>query len=192
MKKDENKLENTDFDLFKALSNIDKKNYEYFDTLTSEQQKKFNPYMMVKWFSYVNSDNSDLMRYYVLSTNEFVNKHIFNDTIQDHPKLVYLSMCAASPNNGFVKRQWIPQIKEKVSQLKERAKLKDLEEYYTKTYPNADKETIKEISNLYVGSNYKKVYLAEKFPHMKFEDIETLANIITHDDIESYEQKYGE
>lgn len=188
--KDE-KLENIDFDLFGALSAIDKKNYNYFDNLTDEQKKKFSPYMMVKWYSYIQSKNSDLQRYYVISTNEFANKHLFNDTLYDHPKLVYLMLCASSPNSGFVKRQWLPQIKEKVSQLKEPATNKDIRDYYTKVYPNTDKHTIDKVSNLFVKHQNKKVYLAEKFPHMKYEDIEVLANIITDDEIQQYEQEHG-
>lgn len=187
----EEKLENVEFDLFKALSAIDKKDYAYFDNLTAEQQKGFSPFMMIKWFSYVNSNNKNLEQYYVLSANEFVNKHLFNDNIYDHPKLVWLMLCVASPKAGFVKRGWIPQIKEKISQLREPASTKDIKDYYTKTYPNADKDTLDEISNLYVYEQNKKCYLAEKFPNMKREDIELLSSLITEDEIKKYEQDQG-
>ena len=187
----EEKFESVEFDLFKALAAIDKKDYGYYDRLTTEQKKGFNPYMMVKWYSYVNSKNKNLEQYYVLSANEIINKHLFNERVYDHHKLIWLMMCAAGPNAGFVKRGWIPQIKEKVSTLREEATIKDIKDYYTKTYPNADSETLNEISQLFVHGQNKKVYLARKYPHMKFEDIELLAGFVTEDEIEKHEQDSG-
>lgn len=185
------KLENTDFDLFKALNALDKKDYGYYERLTEEQQKKFVPFMMVKWFSYVNNNRKDIEQFYVLSTNEFANKHLFNDKLYDHPKLVWLLLCAASPNLGTMKRQWITQLKEKVSQLKDNASKKEIVEYYTKLYPNADKTTLNELGQLFVEQHKKKVYLAEKFPNLKLTDIDTLSSIITEEDIANYERDYG-
>jgi hypothetical protein len=40
-----------DFNLFDALAAMDKKDYDYYDRLTDEQQKKFVPYMMTHWMS---------------------------------------------------------------------------------------------------------------------------------------------
>lgn len=45
------KFEKIDFDLFEALAAIDRKDYGYYDRLTEEQQRKFSPYMMVRWMS---------------------------------------------------------------------------------------------------------------------------------------------
>ena len=41
------KLEKQDFNLFEAIAAIDKKDYDYYDRLTPEQQKKFVPFMML-------------------------------------------------------------------------------------------------------------------------------------------------
>lgn len=185
------KLENTDFDLFKALNALDKKDYGYYDRLTEEQQKKFVPFMMVKWFSYVNHNRADIEQFYVLSTNEFANKFLFNDTLYNHPKLVWLLLCAASPKLGTMKRSWIPQIREKVSQLKDESTKKEIVEYYTKIYPNADKTTIDEVGQLFLTQHKKKLYLAQKYPNLKHSDIETLSNIITDQEIENNEREYG-
>ena len=62
------KFEKIDFDLFEALTAIDKKDYSYYDRLTVEQQKKFIPFMMIHWISAVKA-NSDIQSYYLQSTD---------------------------------------------------------------------------------------------------------------------------
>lgn len=184
------KFEKIDFDLFEALSALDNKDYGYYDRLTDEQKQKFNPFMLIKWFSYIKG-KTEAQQYYVLAGNEFANKHMFNEIVGKHPKLQWLMLCSASPQLGKQFRQWIPQISERVSKLKDNAKLTDIREYYNKIYPKADKELVDEISKLYVTEHKKKVYLAQKFPEMNFDDIEALSNFITEDDIQKYEKEHG-
>jgi len=183
-------LENQDFDLFGALTAIDKKDYGYYDSLTEEQQQKFNPYMLLKWLTYVKS-KTEIQQFYLLAGNEFANKHMFNENVSKHHKLQWLMLCAASPQQGKQFRQWIPQLSEKITKFKSNATVKDIKDFYTKTYPNADSETIEEISKIFVSQQKKKVYLANKFPEMNLEDIETLSNFITEDDIQEYEKASG-
>lgn len=187
----EEKFEKVDFDLFEALAAIDKKDYGYYDRLTEEQQKKFVPFMLTKWLSYVQSNNTQLTQFYVLSVNEYVNKHLFNEKVSLHPKLLFLIMCASSPGNGKQRRNWIPQIKERVAQCKDAATIKDIKDFYSKTYPNTDEQVLTEVSTLYVKHQNKKCYLAEKFPNLKHDEIELLANLTSDTDIENYEREYG-
>lgn len=184
------KFEKQDFDLFEALSALDNKDYGYYDRLTDEQKHKFNPFMLIKWFSYIKG-KTEAQQYHILAGNEFANKHLFNEVVGKHPKLQWLMLCSASPQLGKQFRQWIPQISERVSKLKDNAKLTDIREYYNKIYPKADKELVDEISKLYVTEHKKKVYLAQKFLEMNFNDIETLSNFITDDDIQEYEKQFG-
>ena len=184
------KLDNQDFDLFDALKALDKKDYGYYDRLTPEQQKKFVPYMMLFWMSAIKGSEG-LQRYYVMSVNEYANKHYFNEHIQQHPKLQWLMLCAASPGLGSQFHQWIPNIKEKVSKLQEPAKLKDTKEYYKKIYPKASDTDITAVSQAFVEEQNKKHYLASKFPSMKIEDIQVLSNLITDEDINEYERESG-
>jgi len=184
------KLENTEFNLFDALNAIDRKDYGYFDRLTEEQQAKFSSYMLTKWLSYV-SGSDQLQQYYVLATNEFVNKHLFNDNVMKHPKLLWYMMCAAGSGKSGVRRQWMPQIKEKIAFLKEAASNKEIKEYFSKIYPNADQSTIKELTDLYVTQQKKRFYIATKFPAMKYQDIHLLADMVTDEEIQQYEQQSG-
>ena len=187
--KDE-KFEKTDIDLFDVLAAMDKKDYGYYDRLTEEQKKKFVPYMMVLWMSCIKGAEG-IARYYVMSTNEYANKYLFNENVQKHPKLQWLMLCSASPGLGKQFHQWIPHIKEKVSKLKEPAKLKDVKDYYGKIYPKTDDRTLQEFSEAFVKDNKRKIYLSEKFPNLKIEDIEVLNQIITEKDIEEYERENG-
>lgn len=187
--KDE-KFEKTDIDLFDVLAAMDKKDYGYYDRLTEDQKKKFVPYMMVLWMSCIKGAEG-IARYYVMSTNEYANKYLFNENVQKHPKLQWLMLCSASPGLGKQFHQWIPHIKEKVSKLKEPAKLKDVKDYYGKIYPRTDDRTLQEFSEAFVKDNKRKIYLSEKFPNLKIEDIEILNQIVTEKDIEKYERENG-
>ncbi len=140
------KFENQDFDMFEALAALDKKDYGYYDRLTEEQRKKFVPFMMIMWFSSVKG-KTDFQQYYVLSVNEFANKHLFNENVQKHPKLQWLMLCSSGIGNKQF-HQWIPQIKQNVGKLKEKASVKDIKEYYKKIYPKTDDE-IKEYEKQY-------------------------------------------
>lgn len=187
--KDE-KFEKQDFNLFEALAALDKKDYGYYDRLTPEQQRKFVPFMLIHWMSAIKS-NGDLSRYYVMSTNEHANKYLFNERVMKNPKLQWLMLCAASPGLGKQFHQWIPHIKERVSKLREPAKTKDIKEYFKKVYKGASDSDLTELSEVFVETHKRKMYLAEKFPNMKFEDIELLSELITDDDIHEYEKELG-
>lgn len=183
------KFEKQDFDMFEALAALDKKDYGYYDKLTEEQRKKFVPFMMIMWLSAIKG-NTEFQQYYVLSTNEFANKHLFNENVQKHPKLQWLMLCSSGVGSKQF-HQWIPQIKQNVGKLKEKASIKDVKEYYKKIYPKSDDSTLTEFSKLFTDQQHKKVYLAEKFPELKVEDIEALSNFVTEDEIKEYEKQYG-
>jgi len=184
------KLEQQDFDLFEAITAIDKKDYGYYDRLTPEQQKKFVPFMMLHWISAIKG-NEGLSRYYVMSTNEYANKYLFNENVMKHPKLQWLMLCSASPGMGKQFHQWIPHIKERVSKLREPAKTKDIKEYFKKIYPKTSDKDLSEFSEAFVDNHKKKMYLANRFPNLKFDEIELLSDIVTDEDIKQYEKDFG-
>jgi hypothetical protein len=191
--KDES-FENQDLDLFKTLEALDKKDYDFFDRLTPEQQKKVVPFMLVQWMSAIKS-NKDLQRYYLQSTEYHANKYLLDHMIaskeHSHPKLQWLMLCAASPGTGKQYHQWVPKIPEKVSLLKEAAKPKEIQDYYKKVYPTASENDIAEVAQVFVQEHKKKVILAKKFPTLKIDEIELLSTIVTDDEINQYERDSG-
>ena len=184
------KFEKQDFDLFEALSAIDKKNYGWYDNLSDDQKKKFVPFMLMHWASSV-SGSKDIQAYYVYGFNEIANRYFFNEYVQKHPKLQWLMLCAASPGVGKQYHYWVPQIKSSVTQYKEPAKLKDIKEYFTKIYGKISTDDISSLSQEYIRTNKIRYYLAKEYPELKHSDIEILAELVTDDDIKKYEQEKG-
>ena len=179
-----------DFDLFDALTAMDKKDYGYYDRLTEEQQKKFVPYMMTHWMSAIKG-SGDVQGYYLRSVDYHANKHLFNEYVQKHPKLQWYMLCASSPGLGKQFHQWIPHLGSKVTSLKEPAKTKDIKEYYTKIYPKVDSDDIDEIAKAFVQEHKRKCYLAETYLNLKQSDIEVLSQLVTEEDIKQYEKDRG-
>lgn len=184
------KFESQDFNLFDALTAMDKKDYGYYDRLTEEQQKKFVPYMMTHWMSAIKGPG-DVQGYYLRSVDYHANKHLFNEYVQKHPKLQWYMLCASSPGLGKQFHQWIPHLGSKVTSLKEPAKTKDIKEYYTKIYPKVDSDNIDEIAKAFVQEHKRKCYLAETYPNLKQSDIEVLSQLVTDEDIKKYEKDRG-
>ena len=184
------KFTGQDFDLFDALTAIDKKDYSYYDRLTPEQQKKFVPFMMLHWMSAVKA-SSDVQSYYLQSTEYHANKYLFNENVQKHPKLQWLMLCAASPGLGKQFHQWIPHIRERVARLLDSPKQKEIKEYFKKIYPKTDDSDLTLLSEVYVDSHRKKKYLADRFPELKYDEIELLSELITDEDITAYEDACG-
>jgi len=184
------KLENQDFDLFNALTALDKKDYGYYDRLNQEQQRKFVPYMLLMWMSAVKG-SKDLQNYYISSTDYYANKYMFNENVQKHPKLQWLMLCAASPGIGKQFHQWIPNISPSISKLKSAAKVKDIKDYYAKIYPKLNKDDLQDLSTEFVENQKRKMYLSKIYPNSKIEDVEVLNQLVTDMDIEQYEKDRG-
>ena len=184
------KLEQVEFSLFEAIAACDRKDYDWWDKLTAEQQKKFHPYVMLTFLSSVKA-NRALQEFHVLSVNEMANKYVLNEVVSKHPKLQWLMLCASTLGKGKQYHQWIPSLRPKVTKLQEVATQKEISEYYGKLYPNADASLIKEISEEYVSQHKRKVYLSKHFPNLKIEDIELLNSLVTNEEIEKYERDLG-
>jgi hypothetical protein len=76
---------------------FDRKVRSFYDDLTTEERKKFSNYLMIRWGSAVEGPQ-DLQEYYVIATNERLNKHFFN--VSKHPKLQWLMATSVSPDTG--------------------------------------------------------------------------------------------
>lgn len=184
------KLESVDLDIFKVLDALDKKDYGWFDTLTEEQQKKFVPYVITHWMSSVKSSGM-LGAYYVMSTDANANKYLFNERVQQHSKLQWLMLCAASPGMGKQFHQWIPHLNSKLGEFKTQANKKEVKDYFTKVFTGASNDDINSATDQYVTDQRHRVRLAKMYPEMKISDIETLAQYVTEQDINDYERECG-
>ncbi len=184
------KFERQDFDLFSAIEAIDRKDYDWFDRLSEEQQRKFVPYMMTHWISAVKA-NGVLANYYLLSTDANANKHLFNESVQNHPRLQWLMLCAASPGVGKQFHQWIPHLSAKIGQLRESAKYKEVHEYFQKIYKNTDSESLKAFAAEFTKQQNHKQRIAKLYPALKLSDIDVLASKITSEELDEYDRNSG-
>jgi hypothetical protein len=88
------------------MSAFDRKNREFYDSLTDEEKKKFSPYLMIRYGATV-TGNADLQAYYLMSCNERLNKHFFDINTAQHKKLQWLLATTVSPGMGNQYHQWI-------------------------------------------------------------------------------------
>lgn len=85
---------------------FDRKNRDFFDELTPEEQKKFSPYLMIRWGSAVEG-GPDMQAYYLMSTNERLNKNFFDISTTQHKKLQWLLATTVSPGLGKQYHKWL-------------------------------------------------------------------------------------
>ena len=83
---------------------FDRKDRTFYDNLTPEERKKFSNYLMIRWGSAVEGSR-ELQEFYVIATNERLNKHFFN--VSKHPKLQWLMATSVSPDLGSQRHPWI-------------------------------------------------------------------------------------
>lgn len=87
------------------MKQFDLKNRDFYDSLTDEEKKKFAPYLMIRWGSTV-SGSRELQEFYVMATNERINKYFFSIPSK-HRKLQWLLATTVSPNLGVQRHNWI-------------------------------------------------------------------------------------
>ena len=85
------------------MAAYDRKDREYYDKFTDEQRKAFSTYLMLRYGASVGG-GQDLQAYYLMATNERVNKNFFD--LNKHPKLQWLSCTTVSPNMGKQFHYW--------------------------------------------------------------------------------------
>ena len=83
---------------------FDRKDRDFYSSLTDEERKKFSNFLMIRWGSSIQG-SAELQHYYLQSSNHYVNKHFF--AINRHPKLQWLCATAVSPGLGTQRHQWI-------------------------------------------------------------------------------------
>ncbi len=88
--------------LKEVMSNLDKRNKNWYNSLTAEQKKAFSTWMMMRYASSVQGKNA---AHYLFMINELVNKN-FED-IYKHPELQWLLLSAS----GIGKIEFHPYIK---------------------------------------------------------------------------------
>ena len=130
--------------IFDVLNHIDKKEYDYYESLSEEQQKDIQPYTITRWMSAVG--NSELKHeQYTKDVNQYVNTHFWELSKYKDLQMKLLASCGQS---GWNKHQWIPLSKntpkdKNYESLKNAFKSID-EDDFRQRYESMDSKEIKE------------------------------------------------
>jgi|APCry1669189534_1035231.scaffolds.fasta_scaffold01408_7 hypothetical protein len=129
------------------MAAFDRKDRGYYDSMTEEEQKKFSPFLMIRWGSSVKEnarlgteENFILQGHYVKKTNENLNRHFFDINTTQHKKLQWLMATTVSPDFGTQYHQWIGTSKSDTKTVR----------FLKKIYPtlkDSDIELMAEINN---------------------------------------------
>ena len=103
-------------DLFRdVLPALDRKDRTFYRNLSTEAQKEFSAYVVLRYISSI-SGNDELQNYYLQSTNYHANKHMWHTAInkdRKHEELQWLMLTCISPNMGNMRHTWLAQKKVK-------------------------------------------------------------------------------
>lgn len=129
------------------MAQFDKKNRDFYDSLTAEELKKFSNYLMIRWGSCVQGSR-ELQEFYVISCNERLNKHFFS--VNRHPKLQWLMATSVSPGMGTHRHQWIGLKKKEGNGGKVLKELMEL-------YPHAKESDLEVLGQLLSKDEFKQL-----------------------------------
>lgn len=85
---------------------FDIKNRNFYDDLSAEEKKKFSLFTMIRWGALIEGE-ADMQAYYLISTNEKLNKHFFDINGTEHKKLQWLLATTVSPGLGRQRHNWL-------------------------------------------------------------------------------------
>ena len=94
--------------LKEKITAVDLNIKELWDTLDPDQQKdlKGDFFILNRYISNVTTTDPDVAAHYILTVNEYYNKH-WND-LQNHPKLLWMLLCMCNYNgNSQFFHEWI-------------------------------------------------------------------------------------
>jgi hypothetical protein len=135
-------------ELKEKIAFVDLNAKSVWDEMTPEQQKslKSELYILNRYISNVKSNKREIQEHFVLTVNEYFNKHW--NTLQKHPKLLWqlLCMCSYDGSTQFY-HEWIG-FKKKTGSNK---KTKFLEELM----PNAKRDEIEMLAEMSTDKEIK-------------------------------------
>lgn len=136
-------------DIFKLLGEINKGNFNHYDSLTDEAKKEFSPLVVMKWMSSVDDPRQ------IVFLNELVNPLAFS--LNKHPSLMYkLLVCSASKVQHRYK--WVNNKK----RSKKSKSLDVVKQYYLYSTRRAE-----EVLDMFSGSDI--IEMAEELGYQKEE-----------------------
>ena len=152
-------------ELKEKLSAVDQNVRELWDAMDSDQQKALKQefFILNRYISSAKGQKREVQEHFVLTVNEYFNKHWYE--LQKHPKLLWLLLCMCSYDGEKVFfHEWIGHKKRTGSSGK---KVKFLEELYPERRRDeiellATLTTDKELKDLARGYGMDEATIAKK------------------------------
>jgi hypothetical protein len=138
-------------ELKEKIQAVDQNIRELWDAMTPDQQKslKSELYILNRYISNVKGAKREVQEHFVLTVNEYFNKHW--NTLQKHPKLLWMLLCMCSWNGeATFYHEWLGMKKKGGSNSK---KVKFLEELY----PDKKSDEIELLAKLSTDKEIKEV-----------------------------------
>jgi len=135
------------------LGALDRKDYQFWDRCTPEQQKQIAPFLLNRYMSIVKDGKPAKKRfivecYYLMSTNENVNVNYF--ALSKHPKLVWQLLCTVSPGMGNQFHQW-------VANKKKKSNNNDIRKRLAEIYPNYKEDELDLLASITTKKELKEL-----------------------------------
>lgn len=128
------------------MAQFDRKNRDFYDELTDEEKKKFSTFLMIRFGASV-SGNADLQAYYLMATNERLNKNFFE--LGKHPKLQWLCATTISPDMGNQFHYWLA--------AKKKEGNNKIAKFLAKLYPNAKQDELELLATMTDSKQLKAI-----------------------------------
>jgi hypothetical protein len=144
------------------MEQFDTKNRQFFDDLSDDEKKKFSPFLMIRWGSLVSGD-ADLQAYYLMSTNERLNKHYFDISGVHHKKFQWLLASTVSPGMGKFRHNWLAAPKRGTGNSK-------AEKFFAEIYPHAKSDEIKLMAKINDKNDIKQLARAHGWDDKRIKD----------------------
>lgn len=135
-------------ELKEKIQAVDQNIRELWDAMNPEQQKalKSELFILNRYISNAQTPKKEVQQHFVLTVNEYFNKHW--NTLQKHPKLLWMLLCMCNYKQQTFFHQWIGPKKKTGTGGK---KVKFLEELY----PNRKTDEIELLSDIMTDKDIK-------------------------------------
>jgi len=144
------------------MAKFDSKDRDFYDSLTNEEQKKFSPFLMIRWGSAVEG-NSDLQAYYLMSCNDRLNKNFFDINTTQHKKLQWLLATTVSPGMGKQYHKWL------AAKKKDSANNKS-EKFLREVYPHMKDNEISLLAEINTKDELKQLARSQGWDDKKIKE----------------------
>ena len=138
-------------ELKEKLAAVDQNIRELWDAMDETNQKALAKELFIlnRYISNVKTSSREIQEHYVLTVNEYYNKHFFN--LQKHPKLLWMLLCMCNYDGDRVFfHEWIGAKKRNSSNNK---KFKFLEEIY----PNMKDDELEVLAKISTDAELKEL-----------------------------------